>query len=46
VLVSFIDGENQSTLRNHQAATSHGQTLLHNVVSGTPSHEWESDLQL
>ena len=42
MVVSFIDGENQSTLRNHQPATSHGQTLLHNKFyrgTSVPSHK-------
>jgi hypothetical protein len=28
---------------NHWPATSHWQTLLHNVVSSTPCHEWDSN---
>jgi hypothetical protein len=34
--------------QNHWPATSHWQTLSHNVVSSTPHwhHEWDSNLQL
>ena len=31
---------------NHRSAASHRQTLSHNVVSGTPSHEQDSKSQL
>jgi len=34
--VSFIGGGNRE---NHWSATSHWQTLSHNVVSSTPCHE-------
>jgi len=40
VAVSFIDGE------NHQPVASHLQTLSHNAVSSTPSHERDSNSQL
>ena len=30
---------------NHQPAASHWQTLSHDVVSSTPHHEWDSNLQ-
>jgi hypothetical protein len=30
---------------NHRTAASHWQTLLHNVVSSTPRHEWDSNSQ-
>jgi len=39
MVVSFIGEGNRSTGENHQPATSHRQTLLHNVVSSTPHHE-------
>ena len=39
--VSFIGGGNWSTRRNHRPAVSHRQTLSHNVISRTPSHEWD-----
>jgi len=29
--------------KNHWPATSHGQTLSHNVVSSTPRYEWGSN---
>jgi hypothetical protein len=31
---------------NYQPATSHRQTLCHNVVSSTPRNEWDSNSQL
>jgi hypothetical protein len=31
---------------NHRPATSHWQTLSHNVVSSTYRHEWDSNSQL
>ena len=31
---------------NHQPATSHGQTLSHNVISSTPCNEWGLNSQL
>jgi hypothetical protein len=31
--------------KNHRIATSHRQTLSHNVVSSTPHHEWDSNSQ-
>ena len=31
---------------NNRPATSHWQTLSHNVVSSTPLHEWDSNSQL
>jgi hypothetical protein len=30
---------------NHWPVTSHWQTLSHNVVSSTPSHEWDLNSQ-
>ena len=30
---------------NHRPATSHWQTLSHNVVSSTPCHKWDSNSQ-
>ena len=44
--VSFIGGGNQSNGENHRPATSHWQTLSHNVVSSTPRHEQDSNSQL
>jgi hypothetical protein len=32
--------------KNHPIVTSHGQTVSHNVVSSTPSHEQDSNSQL
>jgi hypothetical protein len=40
VAVSFIGGGNR------RIAASHWQTLSHNVVSNTPCHEWDSNLQV
>jgi hypothetical protein len=34
--VSFIGGGNRRPAEIHQPATSHWQTLSHNVVSSTP----------
>jgi hypothetical protein len=31
---------------NHRPAVSHLQSVLHNVVSSTPRHEWDSKSQL
>ena len=31
---------------NHRPATSHWQTLSHNVVSSTPHNKWDSNSQL
>ena len=31
---------------NHRPATSHSQTLSHNVVSSTPGHQQDSNSQL
>ena len=39
MVVSFIDGGNWSTRRNHR------QTLSHNVVSSTPRHEQDTKLR-
>jgi hypothetical protein len=36
VAVGFIGGRNQNTLRKHPPATSHWQTLSHNVVDSVP----------
>jgi len=33
-------------VENHRSATSHWQTLSHNVVSSTPRHERGSNSQL
>jgi len=38
VAVSFIGESNWSSQKNHRPATSHRQTLSHNV-SSTPRHE-------
>ena len=46
VAVSFIDGGNWSTQRNHRLVASHWQTVSHNVVSSTPRHERGSNSQL
>jgi hypothetical protein len=40
VAVSFTGGE------NHRPVASHWQTLSHNVVSNTPRHDQDSNLQL
>jgi hypothetical protein len=34
------------TGEKHWPVASHWQTLLHNVVSSTPCHEWGSNSQL
>jgi hypothetical protein len=36
----------EETGENHWPPTSHWQTLLHNVVSSTPRHEWDSISEL
>jgi hypothetical protein len=38
--------ENGIPEENHRPVSSHWQTLSHNVVSGTPCHEWDSNSQL
>jgi hypothetical protein len=38
--------ENGIPGENRRPATSHGQTLQHNVVSSTPRHERDSNVQL
>ena len=38
-MVSFIGGGNGSTRENCRHATSHRQTLSHDVVSCTPRHD-------
>ena len=38
--------ENGIPEENHRPVASHWQTLSHNVVSGTPCHEWDSNSQL
>ena len=39
---SFIGGGHGVPGENNRPATSHRQTLSHNVVSSTPPHEWDS----
>jgi len=46
VVVSFIDEETGVPGENHRPVASHWQTLSHNVVSSTPSHERGSNSQL
>jgi hypothetical protein len=31
---------------SHRPVAGHRETLSHNVVSSTPSHEWDSNSQL
>ena len=47
VAVSFIGGENQSTLGKCKppAASLHWQSLSQNVASSTPDHEHDSNSQ-
>ena len=46
MVVSFIDGENQSTQReNHRTIANHWQTLSHNIVSQFTSPERGSNSQ-
>jgi hypothetical protein len=45
--VSYIVVEETGVPReNHRSAESHWQTLSDNVVSGTPSHDRDSNSQL
>jgi len=37
--VSFIDGGNRRTRKNHRPVLSHLQALSHNVVPSTPRYE-------
>jgi hypothetical protein len=46
VAVSFIGEETGVPREYHRPATSHRQTLSHNVVSNTPYHEQDSKSQL
>jgi len=40
VAETWVPGE-----KTHRPAASHWQTTLHNVVSSTPRHEWDSKWQ-
>jgi len=42
----FMVEETKVPGENHRPIASHWQTLSHNVVSGTPRHEWGSNSQL
>ena len=42
----LLEEETRVLGENNRPVTSHLQTLSHNVVSGTPRHEWGSNSQL
>ena len=42
----LLEEETRVLGENNRPVTSHLQPLSHNVVSGTPRHEWGSNSQL